>query len=120
MSTNKKLIDELISVQELHSNIVTCVVTGGAYFKDTPKIDLKEDHPKLICYPYQEGDGCWAIAVEAQWGYFGRYPIAYIRTSYNYDNAYDFGDEFKEVQSVIAQYDFPEVRSILASYMETF
>lgn len=118
MITNKKLLAELISIEELHPKTVTGVVTGGAYFNEPPKIDLSNDVPRLISYVYKEGDGCWAIAVEAQWGYTGRYPIAYIRTSYDYDNAYEFGEEFKEVQSVIEQYDFPEVRSVLASYME--
>ncbi|EJG0764831.1 hypothetical protein C4G84_RS13495 [Vibrio parahaemolyticus O5:K30] len=118
MITNKKLLAELTSIKELHPKTVTCVVTGGAYFNELPKIDLLNDYPKLISYMYKEGDGRWAIAVEAQWGYFGRYPIAYIRTIYDYDNTYEFGEEFKEVQSVIEQYDFPEVRSVLASYME--
>lgn len=118
MITKKNLLDELVSVQELHPNAVTCVITGGAYFNEPPKIDLSNDTPQLISYMYKEGDGRWAIAVEAQWGYFGRYPIAYVRTSYDYDNAYEFGEEFKEVQSVIDQYDFPEVRSVLAGYMK--
>lgn len=67
MSTKEKLLDDLTEVEEIHPNYVSAVITGGAYFNEPPKIDLKNDHPHLIIYTYKEGDGCWGIAVQAHW-----------------------------------------------------
>ncbi len=118
MSTKEKLLDDLTEVEEIHPNYVSAVITGGAYFNEPPKIDLKNDHPHLIIYTYKEGDGCWGIAVQAHWGYFGRYPIAFIRTKSSQNDEYGFGDEYHLIQEIVKHYnESTSIRDILAEYM---
>lgn len=116
MNEKNKLLDQIESLKAAFPEQFTCMITGGSYFTTAPDINLEKDIPRLSTSLYQEGDGYWGIRIEAIWGDFGRYPIAYLRTNTPLKQEYAFGEEFKAVQSLIN--DFPDVESVLICYME--